>query len=154
MLNDPREIEGADFDQIPVSIIFDVIVHTAFFVLWAMQHRCFGVSLYLCATRVHNSFRTVRAFLETKLHGNIYYILPGIYYTSYILYLVYIIYYIYIQDFPSEGGTQRLVGRRPLCDTRITKKKLSHVQVKIRSNPTAHEERSVSYTHLTLPTKA
>ena len=40
VLNDPREIEGADFDQIPVSIIFDVIVHTAFFVLWAMRTQC------------------------------------------------------------------------------------------------------------------
>ena len=35
VLNDPRGWLGADFHQIPVSIIFDVIVRTAFFVLWA-----------------------------------------------------------------------------------------------------------------------
>ena len=40
VLNDPKGIWGGDFDQIPVSIILDVIVRTAFFVLWAMQHRC------------------------------------------------------------------------------------------------------------------
>ena len=30
VLNDPKGISGADFDQIPVSIIFDVVVRTAF----------------------------------------------------------------------------------------------------------------------------
>ena len=39
VLNDPKGLLGADFDRIPVSIIFGVIVRTAFFVLWAMQHR-------------------------------------------------------------------------------------------------------------------
>ena len=39
VLNDPKGLRGADFDQIPVSIIFDVIDRTAFFVLRAMQHR-------------------------------------------------------------------------------------------------------------------
>ena len=38
VLNDPKGLLGADFDQIPVSIILDVIVRTAFF-LWAMQHQ-------------------------------------------------------------------------------------------------------------------
>ena len=32
--NDPKGLLGADFHQIPVSIIFGVIVRTAFFVLW------------------------------------------------------------------------------------------------------------------------
>ena len=41
VLNDPKGLRGADFDQIPVSIIFDVIVRTAFLGLWAMQHRCY-----------------------------------------------------------------------------------------------------------------
>ena len=39
LLNDPKGFWGADFDQIPVSILFDVIVRIAFVVLWAMQHR-------------------------------------------------------------------------------------------------------------------
>ena len=39
VLNDPKRLLGADFDQIPVLILFDVVVRTAFFVLWAMQHR-------------------------------------------------------------------------------------------------------------------
>ena len=38
-LNDPKGLLGADFDQISVLIILDAIVRTAFFVLWAMQHR-------------------------------------------------------------------------------------------------------------------
>ena len=38
VLNDPKGIWGAHFDQIRVSIMFDVMVHTLFFVLWAMQH--------------------------------------------------------------------------------------------------------------------
>ena len=38
-LNDPKGLLGADFDQIPVFIILDVIVRTAFFGLWAMHHR-------------------------------------------------------------------------------------------------------------------
>ena len=42
VLNDPKGFWGADFDKIPVSIILDVIVHTAFFVLWAMQHRWYA----------------------------------------------------------------------------------------------------------------
>ena len=37
VFNDPKVFGGADFDQIPVSMIFDVIVRSAF--LWAMQHR-------------------------------------------------------------------------------------------------------------------
>ena len=32
VLNDPKGLLGADFDQIPVSIIFDVIVHAIFFI--------------------------------------------------------------------------------------------------------------------------
>ena len=39
VLNDPKGSLEADFDQIPVFIIFDVTVRTAIFVLWAMQHR-------------------------------------------------------------------------------------------------------------------
>ena len=39
VLTDSKGLLGDDFDHIPVSIIFDVIVRTAFFVLWAMQHR-------------------------------------------------------------------------------------------------------------------
>ena len=39
VLNDPKGIWGADFDQISVSKIFDVIVRTTYLVLWAMQHR-------------------------------------------------------------------------------------------------------------------
>ena len=39
VLKDPKGFGGADFDQIPVSIIFDVVVRTAFLVLWATQHR-------------------------------------------------------------------------------------------------------------------
>ena len=39
VLNDPKGFSGADFDKIPVSIMFDVIVRTAVFVLWAMQLR-------------------------------------------------------------------------------------------------------------------
>ena len=38
-LNDPKGLLGADFDQIPVFIILDVIVRTTFFGLWAMHHR-------------------------------------------------------------------------------------------------------------------
>ena len=47
VLNDPKGFLGADFDQIPVSIILDVIVRTSFFVSWAMQHRCVRYSLLL-----------------------------------------------------------------------------------------------------------
>ena len=36
VFTDPKGFCGADFDQILVSIIFDVIVRTAFSVLWAM----------------------------------------------------------------------------------------------------------------------
>ena len=32
VLNKPKGLCGADFDQIPVSIIFDVIVHAIFFI--------------------------------------------------------------------------------------------------------------------------
>ena len=39
VLNDPKRVRRANFDHIPVSIIFDVIIRTALFVLWAMQHR-------------------------------------------------------------------------------------------------------------------
>ena len=40
VMNDPKVIlRGCFFDQIRVSIIFDVTVRTAFFVSWAMQHR-------------------------------------------------------------------------------------------------------------------
>ena len=35
----PKGNLRSQFDQIPVSIIFDVIVRPTFFVLWAMQHR-------------------------------------------------------------------------------------------------------------------
>ena len=35
VLNYPTGLLRAEIDQIPVSIIFDVIVRTAFFVLWA-----------------------------------------------------------------------------------------------------------------------
>ena len=38
VLNDPKGVWGTDLDQIPVLLIFDVIVRTAFFVLWTMQH--------------------------------------------------------------------------------------------------------------------
>ena len=31
VLNDPKGLRGADFDQNPVSIIFDVVGRTAFF---------------------------------------------------------------------------------------------------------------------------
>ena len=48
-----------------------------------------------------------------------------------------VLYYIPGTRLPSEGGTQRLVTRRrPLCNTCFYEKKLSHVQVKLRSNPT------------------
>ena len=36
VLNDPKRVRRANFDHIPVSIIFDVIIRTALFVLWAM----------------------------------------------------------------------------------------------------------------------
>ena len=36
----PKVFWGADFDQIQASTLFDVIVRTACFVLWAMQNRC------------------------------------------------------------------------------------------------------------------
>ena len=39
VLNGPKGLLGADFDQMPVAIILDVIVRTPFFVLWAMPHR-------------------------------------------------------------------------------------------------------------------
>ena len=39
VLNDPKGLLEADFGQIPVVILLDVMVRTAFFVLWAMQHR-------------------------------------------------------------------------------------------------------------------
>ena len=35
-----RELCGAVFDKTPVSIVFGVVGYTAFFVLWAKQHRC------------------------------------------------------------------------------------------------------------------
>ena len=38
VLNDPEELLVADFDQIPF-LLFDVIVRTALFLAWAMQHR-------------------------------------------------------------------------------------------------------------------
>ena len=40
MLNDPKGLWRADFDQTSVSIIFDAMGCTAFFFLWAKQHRC------------------------------------------------------------------------------------------------------------------
>ena len=39
VLNDPKGLLVAGFDQIPKLIIFGVIVRTAFLYLWAMQHR-------------------------------------------------------------------------------------------------------------------
>ena len=38
VLSDPKGLLGDDFDQIPVFITFDVIIRTAFFVSWLMQH--------------------------------------------------------------------------------------------------------------------
>ena len=35
-----RDCEVLIFNQIPASIVFDVVDPTAFFVLWSMQHRC------------------------------------------------------------------------------------------------------------------
>ena len=52
VLNDLKGLWGADFDQIPVSIIFDVIVRTAFFVSWAMQHRVVDLQPNLKTIRV------------------------------------------------------------------------------------------------------
>ena len=39
VLNETKGLLGVDFNQIPVSIIFDVMVRTAFSVLWATQSR-------------------------------------------------------------------------------------------------------------------
>ena len=40
VLKDPKGLLGADFDQIPVSIIvFHVMVRTVFVVLWSIQLR-------------------------------------------------------------------------------------------------------------------
>ena len=46
VLNDLKGLWGADFDQIPVSIKFDVIGRTAF-LLWAMQYRYSPASLLI-----------------------------------------------------------------------------------------------------------
>ena len=44
LLNDPKRLLGADFDQIPVSIIFDVMVRTTF--LFCGRCNTSGISPY------------------------------------------------------------------------------------------------------------
>ena len=71
VLNDPKGIWGADFDQIPVSMIFDVIVRTTFFVLWAMQHRWtlwwYAPLGRKCKPR---SSKATYTSMKTKFHSN------------------------------------------------------------------------------------
>ena len=67
VLNDPKGFWGSNFDQIPVSIIFDVAVRTAFFVLWAMQHKGSYFHVYY-AVRIDCIFTCLHAGLPRFLY--------------------------------------------------------------------------------------